>query len=167
MRDIVGDDGLVRLAHRVGMRAFAPAPIWGLSRIDAADQTLFFLHIDRFVPAPPPGHRAAPAELDRAVAALGHRPGAPAGWALYFKGGWGSGSGAVDHQVALLRRGERRVSVAILTTSSPSHAYGKETLRGVAARLLRAGLGTSAGRESSAADSAAACGPGQQRRRCR
>ena len=30
----------------------------------------------------------------------------PPGWALYFKGGWGSGSGAVDHQVALLRRGD-------------------------------------------------------------
>jgi hypothetical protein len=43
----------------------------------------------------------------------------------------------VDHQVALLRRGQRRVSVAILTTSSPSHAYAKETLRGAAARLLR------------------------------
>jgi hypothetical protein len=43
----------------------------------------------------------------------------------------------VDHQVALLRRGTRRLSVAILTTNSPSHGYGKQTLRGVAARLLR------------------------------
>ena len=49
-------------------------------------------------------------------------------------------TGWVDHQVALLRRGRRRLSVAILITSSPSHAYGNETLRGVAARLLR-GLG--------------------------
>jgi hypothetical protein len=39
--------------------------------------------------------------------------------------------------VALLRRGGRRIAVAILTTSSPSHAYAKQTLRGVAARLLR------------------------------
>jgi len=61
----------------------------------------------------------------------------PRGWALYFKGGWGSGSGAVDHQVALLRRGGRRLSLAIMTTGSPSHAYATETLRGVAARLLR------------------------------
>jgi hypothetical protein len=64
----------------------------------------------------------------------------PPGWALYFKGGWGSGSGAVDHQVALLRRGRRRVAVAIMTTSSPRHEYGKTTLEGVARRLLR-GLG--------------------------
>jgi hypothetical protein len=47
------------------------------------------------------------------------------------------GTGWADHQVALLRRGRRRLSVAILVTSSPSHAYGNETLRGVAARLLR------------------------------
>jgi hypothetical protein len=61
----------------------------------------------------------------------------PAGWALYFKGGWGSGTGWVDHQVALLKRGRRRIAVAILIRSSPRHAYGKETLRGVARRLLR------------------------------
>jgi beta-lactamase class A len=137
VRDIVGNDGLVRLAHRVGMRAFAPAAIWGLSRIDAADQTLFFLDIERFVPS---RHRAAALGLLSSIVASqrwGIAQVRPSGWALYFKGGWGSGSGAVDHQVALLRRGERRVSVAILTTNSPSHAYGKQTLRGVAARLLR------------------------------
>jgi hypothetical protein len=136
VRDIVGNGGLVRLAHRVGMRAFAPAAIWGLSRVDAADQTLFFLHIDRYVPA---RHRATALRLLSSIVPSqrwGIGRVRPAGWALYFKGGWGSGTGAVDHQVALLRRGKRRVSVAILTTSSPSHAYGKQTLRGVAARLL-------------------------------
>lgn len=61
----------------------------------------------------------------------------PRGWRIYFKGGWGSGSGAVDHQVALLRRGSERVAIAILTTADGSHVAGKETLRGVAARLLR------------------------------
>jgi hypothetical protein len=64
----------------------------------------------------------------------------PRGWDLYFKGGWGSGSGAVDHQVALLRKGRYRVSVAVMTTSNGSHAYGKQTLKGVFRRLLR-GLG--------------------------
>jgi len=136
VRDIVGNDGLVRLARRVGMRAFTPAPIWGLSRIDAADQTLFFLHVERFVPR---RHRAAALRLLSSIVPSqrwGIARVRPPGWALYFKGGWGSGSGAVDHQVALLRRGARRVSVAILTTGSPSHAYGKQTLRGVAARLV-------------------------------
>ncbi len=137
VRDIVGNDALVRLARRVGMRAFTPAAIWGLSRIDAADQALFFLQVDRHVPS---RHRGYALKLLSSIVPSqrwGIARVRPPGWALYFKGGWGSGSGAVDHQVALLRRGTRRVSVAILTTNSPNHAYGKQTLRGVAARLLR------------------------------
>jgi hypothetical protein len=134
----VGAGGLRALARRVGMRAFTPAwPIWGLSRIDAADQTLFFLRVERFVPQ---RHQPTALRLLRTIVPSqrwGIARVRPPGWALYFKGGWGSGSGAVDHQVALLRRGERRVAVAILTTSSPSHAYAKQTLRGVARRLLR------------------------------
>jgi hypothetical protein len=62
---------------------------------------------------------------------------APRHWRLYFKGGWGSGRGLLDHQAALLERGHRRVAVAIMTQSDGSHAYGKATLRGLAARLLR------------------------------
>ena len=64
----------------------------------------------------------------------------PAGWTVWFKGGWGSGTGAVDHQVALLTRGDERVAVAVLSTDQRSHRYGKVTLRGVFARLLN-GLG--------------------------
>ncbi len=137
VRNRVGNDALVRLAGRSGMRAFRPAAIWGLSRIDAADQTRFFLGIERLVPA---RHRRYAERLLGSIVPAqrwGIARVRPPGWALYFKGGWGSGSGAVDHQVALLRRGRRRISVAILTTSSPSHAYGKRTLRGVARRLLR------------------------------
>jgi beta-lactamase class A len=139
VRDIVGNDGLVRLARGARLRSFAPAAIWGLSRLDAADATRFFLHIDGLVPR---RHRRTALHLLRWRSIVpSQRWGVgrlrPPGWALYFKGGWGSGSGAVDHQVALLRRGRRRLSVAVMTTSSPSHGYAKETLRGVAARLLR------------------------------
>jgi beta-lactamase class A len=140
VRDIVGDRGLVRLARRSGMRRFRPAPIWGLSSIDAADQTRFFLRIDRLVPR---RHRREGMRLLASIVPSqrwGIARVRPPGWALYFKGGWGSGSGAVDHQVALLRRGDRRLAVAIMTTSSPSHEYAKRTLEGVAGRLLR-GLG--------------------------
>jgi hypothetical protein len=137
VRDAVGNDGLVRLAHRSGMRRFRPAPVWGLSSVDAADQSRFLLHVDRLVPR---RHRRYALRLLGSVVPSqrwGVARVRPPGWALYFKGGWGSGSGAVDHQVALLRRGRRRLSVAIMTTSSPSHAYAKETLEGVARRLLR------------------------------
>ena len=52
---IVGPGGLRALAHRAGMRRFTPATgIWGLSRITAADQARYFLHIDELVA---PRHR--------------------------------------------------------------------------------------------------------------
>ena len=131
---IVGSAGLVRLARRAGMERFRPAaPIWGLSSVDASDQTRFLLHVDRLVPR---RHRRLALRLLGSIVRSqrwGIARVRPPGWALYFKGGWGSGSGAVDHQVALLRRGRRRVSVAIMTTSSPSHAYADWTLEGVAA----------------------------------
>jgi hypothetical protein len=140
VRDIVGNAGLVRLARRAGMRHFHAAPIWGNSIVNASDQSRFLLHIERLLPR---RHRRTALRLLGSIVASqrwGIARVRPRGWALYFKSGWGSGSGAADHQVALLRRGRRRLSVAIMTTSNPSHAYAEETLEGVAARLLR-GLG--------------------------
>jgi hypothetical protein len=134
----VGTHRLRVLARHAGMRRFTPAaPIWGNSRIDAEDQARFLIGIDRMI---------AKRHRRYAMGLLAHitpsqRWGIarvrPPGWRLFFKGGWGSGTGAVDHQVALLTKGAERVSVAILTYADGSHAYGKETLRGVAKRLLR------------------------------
>ncbi len=125
-------------ARRAGMRRFRLDPvIWGKSRIDASDQTRFFLHVDAQVV---PRHRATALHLLRTVVATqrwGVARVRPDGWRLYFKGGWGSGTGLVDHQVAVLRAGDDRVAVAVLTTGNPDHAYGQQTLRGVFARLLR------------------------------
>jgi hypothetical protein len=135
--NIVGTDGLARLARRARMRRFHATRPWGLSTIDVADQTRFFLHIDRHVPK---RHRRYALRLLGSIVPSqrwGIARVRPRGWALYFKGGWGSGTGWVDHQVALLRRGRRRLAVAILITSSPSHEYGNQTLRRVAARMLR------------------------------
>jgi Beta-lactamase enzyme family len=134
---IVGADGVYAVAHHAHMRRFALETVrWGHSRIDAADQARFFLHIDARVV---PRHRATALHLLSSIVpsqrwGIGQVP--VPGWHVYFKGGWSTGTGAVDHQVALLRRGARRVAVAVLTTHSPSHAYAKETLRGVFARLL-------------------------------
>jgi hypothetical protein len=135
--NIVGTGGLARLAARVHMHRFHATRPWGLSSIDVADQTRFLLHIDRWVPR---RHRRYALRLLGSIVPSqrwGIASVRPRGWALYFKGGWGSGTGWADHQVALLRRGRRHLAVAILITSSPSHEYGKETLRGIAARLLR------------------------------
>jgi hypothetical protein len=137
----VGPQRVRAQARRVGMRRFVLNPtIWGASRIDASDQTRFFLHVDAHVVA---RHRATAMHLLRTVVASqrwGVARVRPDGWRLYFKGGWSSGTGLVDHQVALLRHGDDRVAVAVLTTGDPDHAYGQQTLRGVFARLLR-GLG--------------------------
>jgi hypothetical protein len=133
----VGARGVYGVARRARMRRFVLDPtIWGLSRIDADDQTRFFRWIDRRVV---PRHRATAMHL-LATVVPSQRWGIgrvrPRGWALYFKGGWADASGGVEHQVALLRRGRRRVALAVLTTNSPSHPYATQTLAGVFERLL-------------------------------
>ena len=137
----VGTGGLTRLARAAGMTRFAPAtPIWGNSQITARDQTRFFLRLDRLLPK---RHRAYALRLLRTVVpsqrwGIG-RLRLP-DWRVHFKGGWGSGTGRIDHQVALLTRGDKRLAVAVLTAGNGTHAVGKQTLEGVFRRLL-AGLG--------------------------
>jgi hypothetical protein len=119
------------------MRDFTYNSVWGLSRTSSRDQAHFMRRFERFVPR---RHRHYAWHLLRNIVpsqSWGIGRVRPRGWKLYFKGGWGSGSGAVDHQVAVLRRHGERVSVAILTESDGSHAYGKQTLEGMAGRLLR------------------------------
>jgi hypothetical protein len=105
--------------------------------VDARDQARFFLRIQRFLPS---RHRTYAMHLLASVVPSqrwGFGQVQPRHWRLYFKGGWGSGTGRVDHQVALLVRGRQRVGVAIMTSNDGSHAYGKATLRGIASLLLR------------------------------
>jgi hypothetical protein len=135
---LVGSEGVNRLARVAGMASFhLVLPYWGHSEITASEQARFFRHIDAYVPS---RHRAYALRLLASIVdsqRWGVAPVAPLGWRLHFKGGWSTGTGLVDHQVALLRAGGERISLAILTRFNPDHAYGKETLRGVAARLLR------------------------------
>jgi hypothetical protein len=136
VRDLVGKGRIERLARVAGMRDFRYRWVWGESRTSPRDQVRFMDRLMSFIPA---DHR------DYARFLLSHvipsqRWGigrvVPPGWRLYLKGGWGSGSGRVDHQVALLRRGRHRIALALFTQFDPDHAYGKRTLRGLAARLL-------------------------------
>ena len=137
IRDMVGNPALARVGRRAGLRDFAVHPVWGQSRISARDLSRIFLRVRSLAP---PRHRAY---LMRLLATIvpsqrwGVGRARPKGWRLYFKGGWGSGSGAVNHQGALLVRGERRIAIGITTVGNPSHAYGSATLAGVARRLLR------------------------------
>jgi hypothetical protein len=137
VRGIVGDGALYAVAAAAHMTRFATAPVWGMSQIDARDQTKLFLNLDDFVTR---SHRWYALHLLASVVPSqrwGVGQVTRRGWELYFKGGWGSGTGAVDHQVVLLRRGCARVAVAVMTLGDGTHDYGKETLRGIFARLLR------------------------------
>jgi beta-lactamase class A len=136
VRDLVGRRRIERLARVAGMRDFRYRWVWGESRTSPRDQARFMDHLMSFIPR---AHRPYARYL------LSHVIGpqrwgigrvVPPGWTLYLKGGWGSGTGRVDHQVALLRHGRRRVALALFTQFDPDHAYGKATLRGLAARLL-------------------------------
>jgi hypothetical protein len=145
VRNIVGSAAIYRLAEKAGMQRFVLGIPWGASEITAADQARYFRRIDLLVPT---RHRAYARYLLTSIVSSqrwGIPPAKPSGWAIFFKGGWGSGTGAVTHQVALLERGSRRMSLAVLTVGNPSHEYGTRTIEGVAARLLRGiprGLGS-------------------------
>ena len=135
--DTVGQAGLSALARQVGMTHFATNPVWGETQVTPRDQTRFLLHIDGYVVA---RHRSYAMRLLRSISpadrwGIGELP--LPGWKLYFKGGWGYGTGLEDHQVVLLVRGCARVSLAVLTMYDGSHPYGKATLKGIFARLLR------------------------------
>jgi hypothetical protein len=133
----VGDAGLHEVAKRAGMTGFTIAGYWGNAQITAADMARFFGDLDRMLPQ---RHREFGQSLLGSViesqswgmpAAAGER------WAARFKGGW-LPDHALVHQAAELREvgGPREIAVAILTDEQPSHAYGIETVEGVAARLL-------------------------------
>ena len=137
VRNRVGAAAIDRLARRARMRDFQLSPVWGLSQVTADDQSRYFLRLPELVVH---RHRGYARKLLAGIVAeqrWGVAEVRPRGWKLYFKGGWGSGTGLVSHQVALLERGRQRVSLAIMTTGSPDHEHSQETLRGVAARLLR------------------------------
>ena len=134
----VGEDGLNRLARRTGMRGFAANPVWGGCQVTARDQARFFARIRALLPKL---HRKYAMSLLRHIVSYerwGIPPGAPGGWVPYFKGGWfRDDDGWRVHQAALLRQGDRRLAIAVLTRGSPTLEYGAATITGVTSRLLR------------------------------
>ena len=136
--DQLGPRRLYRLARKAKMKDFSYTRPWGLSQSSARDQARFMFKVEKFIPK---RHRSYARWLLAHVVSSqrwGIGKVKTQGWRKFFKGGWGSGSGAVDHQVVLLkRRNGTKAALAVMTTNSPSHDYGKRTLRGTFARLLR------------------------------
>ena len=139
IRNLLGASVIYRYARGAGLRRFRLRYPWGLSEITAREMAPFMRRFDRRLPW---RHRRYARRLLATVVPSQRwgiaSVGLPSGWRLFFKSGWGSGTGRVCHQVALLERGSRRVSVAITIEHSPNHGYGTQTLRGISRRLLRA-----------------------------
>lgn len=126
------------LAREVGMRGFTTEPVWGRSRITPAGTARLFHRLERLVPA---RHQRLVLQLHGAIVPeqrWGLARNVPAGMKIHFKGGFAPspGGGRTVSQGALLRS-DHRLSVAVLTNHSPSHAYGTETLRMIGRVLLR------------------------------
>jgi hypothetical protein len=134
----VGSGGLVRVARHARMRRFIPNPVWGGCQVTARDQARFFSRIRHLVTR---RHRKYALGLLRRIVSYerwGIPRGRPAGWVPYFKGGWfNDDDGWRVHQAALLQKGPRHISIAVLTRGNPSLGYGAATITGVTARLLR------------------------------
>jgi Beta-lactamase enzyme family len=135
--NIVGAAGLNRVARRADMRHFQLRSPWGLSTTTARDQARFFYRIDSLMPR---RHRTYGMNLLRRIV-VSQRWGIarvkPDGWFIHFKGGWGSGTGRVTHQSALLRTRTKRIALSVITEWNPSHTYGTWTIRGIALRMLK------------------------------
>lgn len=137
-RDEVGNEGLERLADRVGMRCFATNPYsWGSTAICSRDMARLMKKLPELLPR---RHRGwAMTQLRRIVRKQRWGIAEVSDWRKYFKGGWHDfepGNWRV-HQIALLRSpGGQELAVAILSDGQPSKGYGIETVRRVANQLI-------------------------------
>ena len=136
----VGDAGLEAVATRTGMHDFRPAGFWSEAWVTARDMAWFMRRLEHRALGP---HRGFAMELLAGIVPE-QRWGIPAAaakdWSAWFKGGWRpSAGGQLVHQAALLRGAGRKLAIAVLTDAQPSHEYGTETVRGIAARLLASG----------------------------
>ena len=133
----VSDAALYRLAAEAEMTRFDVFGDWTSARITAADQVRFFAWIDELAP---PYYRGYVRQLLASVVpsqTWGIPEISRPRWVTLFKGGWRHTSrGHLVHQVARLERRGLSVAIAILTDGNPSDAYGRATIRGIAARLL-------------------------------
>ena len=133
----LGAGPVEELARRAGMRSFAIGGEWAAARVTAADQARFFLALDRVVPG---AHRTYARTLLSSVVppqSWGIPAAARPAWRVFFKGGWRpEDGGELVHQAALLERGTQRIAIAVLSDGNPTEAYGRETVRQIAARLL-------------------------------
>jgi hypothetical protein len=134
----VGRSGLKKLARFAHMSSFRGASSgWILCRVSAADMARFFRDMEQYIPR---AHRRFANRLLSSVVSYQSWgiPAAarPLGYHVYFKPGW-LGAWILASEAARLEKGRVRIGVAVFTSGNTAGDYGKETVAGVTARLLR------------------------------
>jgi beta-lactamase class A len=134
----LGRAKIEREARRIGMRSFhLVAGFWGLSPTTARDQAVLFRRLDAKLPR---RHRTFARRLFRSITRSqrwGVPRGAPRGWHVFFKGGWGYGTGKAVLQGARLEHGGHVLGVGVTTFGNSGTAYGATTIERVTKALLR------------------------------
>lgn len=133
----VGPEAIRRYAAGVGLGDLDYTRPWGLSQMSARDLAAWIPAYDHGIPQ---RHRQTALSLLTEVVAS-QRHGLDdveaAAWQVHVKGGWGGGTGAVNHQVVLLEHVTgTRIALVVLLTDSPDDATGQATLAGITARVL-------------------------------
>jgi hypothetical protein len=133
---VVGGGAIARVAREAGMRDYAPGVgWWAYTQTSAADQARFFAQLSRLIPAHFYGYARYLMSTIEPEQSWGVPAVARPRWQVYFKTGALPERGLFT-EAALLERGPISFTVAVLTDSDPSKAYGEETIAGVAQRLL-------------------------------
>jgi hypothetical protein len=135
----VGDPGLDEVAEAAGMSHFGgDVGHWSNVKITAADMALFMSKLDKLLALP---YGGAGSEMLASVTPLqrwGIPQAAPDDADVRLKGGWRpSETGQLVHQAASVEIDGETYALAVLSDGNPSQVYGQETIRLIAAQLLR------------------------------
>jgi hypothetical protein len=119
------------------MSSFRTTRGWILCRVNAADMARFFRDMEQYIPR---AHRRFANNLLSSIVSYQSWgiPAAarPLGYRVYFKAGW-LGAWTLASEAARLEKERVRLGVAVFTSGNTASDYGKETVAGVTARLLR------------------------------
>ena len=133
----VGRSAVQRLAGVARMGTFRAGSHWIVSKVAAADMARFFRDMERYIPR---AHRRFANGLLTHIVWY-QRWGIPVaaeplGYRVYFKPGW-LGAWILANEAARLERRSVRIGLAAFTEDNPTPTYGRDTIAGVTARLLR------------------------------
>jgi hypothetical protein len=132
----VGGAAIARVARDAHMRDYAPGVgWWAFTQTSAADQARLMLALDRLIPARFYAYARGLLSGIEPSQSWGIPPVARPRWQVFFKTGQIPSEGLYN-EVARLERPGLTFTIAVLTTGDPSMGYGRETIAGVASRLL-------------------------------